>query len=516
MALDHEIKSQLLPYLEYIEQNVVLKVCAGIDDTSKNMLEFTQEISELSDKISVEAAQLERTPSFAIDRADSSSGIIFAGLPLGHEFTSFVMALVQVSGRKPKIEDGLIKRIKSIDKKLNFTSYISLSCHNCPDVVQALNIMAVLNPNITHTTVDGGSFKDEIEAMQIMAVPTVYLNGDEFGSGRMTLEQILSKLGESVDISELSSKQPYDVLVVGGGPAGAAAAIYAARKGIRTGMLTENLGGQVLETLGIENIIGIKHTEGPKFAAQVEAHVREYPVDIISSQCAVKLEKKDLLELSLNNGAALKSKAIVIATGARWKDIGVPGEQEFKNKGIAYCPHCDGPLFAGKNVAVIGGGNSGVEAALDLAGIVSHVTVVEFMPELNADKVLQERLRNLSNVTVITNAQTKAISGSGKVESLTYADRQSGEESSIQVQGVFILIGLVPNTEWLAGSVEVERAKTGEIIVDKHGATNIPGVFAAGDCTDSAYKQIIISMGSGATAALGAYDYLIRNGMRYD
>jgi alkyl hydroperoxide reductase subunit F len=419
------------------------------------------------------------------------------------------MALLQVSGRKPKIDDKLIEQIQKINRKLDFTSYINLSCHNCPDVVQALNIMAVLNPNISHTMVEGGSFIDEVEAKQILSVPVVHLNGEMFGGGRMTIEQILAKLGESVDNSELDAKSPYDVLVIGGGPAGSASAIYAARKGIRTGLLSESLGGQVIETLGIENIIGNKYIEGPKFMADVETHVREYPVDIITGQLAAKLDKKEFVEVSLNSGATLKSKTVVIATGARWRSIGVSGETEFKNKGIAYCPHCDGPLFAGKDVAVIGGGNSGVEAAIDLAGIVNHVTVIEFLPELKADKILQERLYRLNNATVVTNAQTKERFGEGKVHGLVYADRASGRETTIDVQGVFILIGLVPNTEWLSGSVE--RTKTGEIITDKYGATSLSGVFAAGDCTDSAYKQIIISMGSGATAALGAFDYLIRN-----
>jgi len=509
MALDNDTKAQLIPYLDYIEQAVVLKLCVASDDASNNMLAFAKEIAGLSEKISIENTSLARSPSFAIDRQNQASGIVFAGLPLGHEFTSFVMALLQVSGRKPKIEDKLIEQIQKINRRLDFTSYVSLSCHNCPDVVQALNIMAVLNPNISHTMVEGGSFKDEVEAKQIMSVPTVHLNGEEFGGGRMSIEQILAKLGESIDVSDLAAKDPYDVLVIGGGPAGSAAAIYAARKGIRTGLLAESLGGQVMETLGIENIIGTKYTEGPKFMAEVEAHIREYPVDIIAAQRASKIAKEEYVEVSLNSGATLKSKTIIIATGARWRSIGVPGEVEFKNKGIAYCPHCDGPLFAGKNVAVIGGGNSGVEAAIDLAGLVKHVTVIEFLPELKADKVLQERLHSFSNVTVVTNAQTKEIQGTTKVESLTYADRNSATESTIAVEGVFILIGLVPNTEWLADTLE--RTKTGEIIVDKHGATNLPGVFAAGDCTDSAYKQIIISMGSGATAALGAFDFLIRN-----
>jgi len=509
MALDKDIKDQLISYLDYIEQPVVLRVSVASDELSSNVLSFVEEIVELSEKISIEKTKLERTPSFAIDKQDQPSGIVFAGLPLGHEFTSFVMALVQVSGRKPKIEDKLIEQIMKTNKRLDFTSYVSLSCHNCPDVVQALNIMAVLNPNISHTMVEGGSFKDEVEAKKIMSVPTVYLNGENFGSGRMTIEQILGKLGESVDSSELDAKAPYDVLVIGGGPAGSAAAIYAARKGISTGILAESLGGQVMETLGIENIIGTKYTEGPKFMAAVEAHVREYPVDVMTAQRAVKINKKEFVEVSLSSGATLKSKTVVVATGARWRSIGVPGEAEFKNKGIAYCPHCDGPLFAGKDVAVIGGGNSGIEAAIDLAGIVNHVTVIELSPELKADKVLQERLYSLGNVAVVTNAQVKEIAGTIKVESLAYIDRNSSVETSINVQGVFILIGLVPNTEWLNETVEL--TKTGEIIVDKHGATSLSGVFAAGDCTDSAYKQIIISMGSGATAALGAFDFLIRN-----
>jgi len=512
MILDQETKSQLLPYLDLMEGDVVLKVCAGSDESSRDMLAFAKEVSDLSKKITVEMAKLDRSPSLGVDTPESSSGIIFAGLPLGHEFTSFVMALLQVSGRKPKIDDSLIERIKKINRKLDFTTYVSLSCHNCPEIVQALNAMAVLNPNISHTMVEGGSFKKEVEIKQIMSVPTILLNKEEFASGRMTLEQILSRLGESADPLELSNKAPYDVLVVGGGPAGAAAAIYAARKGIRTGLLTETFGGQVLETLGIENIIGTKYVEGPKFMAAVESHTKEYPVDIISAQRGTKLEKKEHIELSLESGATLKSKTVVIATGARWKSIGVPGEEEFKNKGIAYCPHCDGPLFVGKEVAVIGGGNSGIEAAIDLAGTVKHVTVVEFAPELKADKVLQERLYELDNVTVVTNAQTKEISGSCKVENITYINRESGKETILDVQGVFILIGLAPNTEWLTDSLAQNRF--GEIIVDKHGATNVAGVFAAGDCTDSVYKQIIISMGSGATAALGAFDYLIREGLR--
>ena len=507
--LDADIKAQLAQYLELLEGDVVLKVSVGEDEVSREMLSLVNELSSMSPRIKVETVSLQRTPSFSVDRPNEDSGIVFAGVPLGHEFTSLVMALLQVSGRAPKVDQKVIDQVKNIQGEYRFESYISLSCHNCPDVVQALNIMSVLNPNITHTMIDGAAFKEEVESKDIMAVPTVFLNGEPFGSGRMTIDEILAKLGSGPDASEFANKEPYDVLVVGGGPAGASAAIYAARKGIRTGIVAERFGGQVNDTLAIENIIGTKATEGPRFVASLEEHVKDYPIDVMNLQRAARLEKKDLIEVELENGAVLKSKTVVISTGARWRNVGVPGEVEFKNKGVAYCPHCDGPLFAGKDVAVIGGGNSGIEAAIDLAGIVKHVTVLEFMPELKADQVLQDRLYSLPNVTVLKNVQTKEITGTDKVNGITYVDRETGEETHVELQGVFVLIGLVPNTDWLGEAFE--KTRMGEIVVDKRGATNVPGVFAAGDCTDSAYKQIIISMGSGATAALGAFDYLIRN-----
>ncbi len=509
MILDADIKEQLRQYLQLMEGDVLLKVSAGTDDVSKDMLSLMDELTAMSSKIKVEKAALERTPSFSVNRLGEDTGITFAGIPLGHEFTSFVLALLQVSGRAPKVEQNVIDQVKSLQGEYHFETYVSLSCNNCPDVVQALNVMSVLHPGISHTMIDGAAFKEEVESKGVMAVPTVFLNGDSFGGGRMSLEDILAKLGSTVDPAELSAKEPFDVLVVGGGPAGASAAVYAARKGIRTGIVAERFGGQILDTVGIENFISVKHTEGPKLAARLEEHVKEYDVDIMNSQRAKGLQKKDLIEIELENGAVLKSKTVVLSTGARWRNVGVPGEAEFKNKGVAYCPHCDGPLFEGKDVAVIGGGNSGIEAAIDLAGIVKHVTVLEFAPELKADSVLQDRLYSLPNVTVIKNAQTKEITGTDKVDGITYIDRESGKEHRIDLQGVFVQIGLVPNTDWLGDTIE--RTRMGEIVVDKKGATSIPGVFAAGDCTDSAYKQIIISMGSGATAALGAFDYLVRN-----
>ncbi|MGG0509403.1 alkyl hydroperoxide reductase subunit F [Priestia megaterium] len=509
MILDADIKAQLDQYLQLMEGDVHLKVSAGSGDVSRDMLDLVDELATMSSKITVEQTHLSRTPSFSVNRVGEDTGVTFAGIPLGHEFTSLVLALLQVSGRAPKVEQGVIDQVKSIKGEYHFESYISLSCHNCPDVVQALNLMSILNPSITHTMIDGAAFKEEVESKDIMAVPSVYLNGEFLSSGRMTIEEILSKIGNGLDASELDNREPYDVLVVGGGPAGASAAIYAARKGIRTGIVAERFGGQVMDTMGIENFISVKHTEGPKLVASLEEHVKEYDIDVMNLQRAKRLERKDLVELELENGAVLKSKSLIISTGARWRNVGVPGEAEFKNKGVAYCPHCDGPLFEGKHVAVIGGGNSGIEAAIDLAGIVKHVTVLEFMPELKADAVLQERLYSLPNVTVLKNVQTKEITGTDKVNGISYIERDTGVVQHIELQGVFVQIGLVPNTDWLEGTVE--RTPIGEIVVDKHGATNIPGVFAAGDCTNSPYKQIIISMGSGANASLGAFDYLIRN-----
>jgi len=509
MMLDAEIKKQLAEYLQLLENDVLIKISAGSDSISNDMKALMEELTALSPRIKTEQVKLPRTPSFTISRMEEDFGVTFAGIPLGHEFTSLVLALLQVSGRAPKVDGKLIAQVKSIKGEYHFETYISLSCHNCPEVVQALNLMSILNPGITHTMIDGAAFKEEAESKNIMAVPTVLLNGEFFGSGRMTLEEILGKLGSGPDMSEFEKKEPYDILVIGGGPAGASAAIYAARKGIRTGIVAERFGGQVRETLGIENLISVGYTEGPRLAEILEQHVSNYDVDIMSAQRARRLERKELIEVELENGAVLKSKAVILSTGARWRNVGIPGEEEFKNKGVAYCPHCDGPLYKGKQVAVIGGGNSGIEAAIDLAGIASHVTVFEFMPELKADAILQKRLYSLSNVTVLKNVQTKEITGTDKVNGITYMERESGAVHHMDLQGVFVQIGLIANTDWLGDTIE--RNRIGEIIVDNHNATSLSGVFAAGDCTDSVYKQIVISMGSGASAALSAFDYLIRN-----
>jgi len=516
--LDDTLKTQLKAYLERLQRPVEL--VATLDDSaaSNELRELLQDIRAQSDKITVvEKNDLDvRKPSFLITNPGQDSGVRFAGVPLGHEFTSLVLALLQVGGHPSKEAAELLEQVKGLDGDFHFETYYSLSCHNCPDVVQALNLMSVLNPRITHTAIDGGVFQNEIEARGIMGVPTVFLNGERFGQGRMELAEIVAKIdtgSAARDAAKLGEKAPFDVLIVGGGPAGAAAAVYAARKGIRTGVVAERFGGQVLDTVGIENFISVQHTEGPQFAAAMERHVRDYEVDIMNLQRAKALvpatEEGGLIEVELENGASLKSRTVIVSTGARWRNMNVPGEEQYRTKGVTNCPHCDGPLFKGKHVAVIGGGNSGIEAAIDLAGVVARVTVLEFAPELKADAVLQKKLLSMPNVTVITNAQTTAVLGDGsKVTGLAYTDRTTGEAQDIALDGVFVQIGLLPSTEWLKGTVELSRF--GEVQVDAHGRTDVPGVFAAGDCTTAPYKQIITAAGDGAKAALAAFDYLIR------
>jgi NADH-dependent peroxiredoxin subunit F len=514
--LDASLKAQLGSYLERISNPV--EIVATLDDTpaSADLRALLQDIAEASPLVAVSEARggPHRTPSFSINRPGHSHGPRFAGLPMGHEFTSLVLALLQVGGYPPKVDEAVLRQIRELEGDFEFEIYISLSCHNCPHVVQALNLMAIQNPRICATMIDGALFQDEVTQREVMAVPTVFLNGTRFGQGRMSLEEILAKIDSGAarrGAESIGAKPPFDVLIVGGGPAGAAAAVYAARKGIRTGIASERFGGQVLDTLGIENFVSIKETEGPKFALALEEHVRHYDVDIMNLQRAKALRPAaGLIDVELESGVSLKSRSVIVTTGARWRNVNVPGEQEYRNKGVAYCPHCDGPLFKGKRVAVIGGGNSGVEAAIDLAGIVSHVTLIEFDTQLRADAVLQRKLATLANVTTLLNAQTTEITGDGhKVNGLVYKERDSGAQQRVELEGVFVQIGLVPNTEWLKGTVELSRH--GEILVDARGQTSLPGVFAAGDATTVPFKQIIIAAGDGAKAALAAFDHLLRS-----
>jgi alkyl hydroperoxide reductase subunit F len=512
--LDADLKAQLKTYLERV--TLPIEIVASLDDSegSREMQELLHDIVPLSDKITLVERRdsSERTPSFSIGRPGADISLRFAGLPLGHEFTSLVLALLQVGGHPSKEAADLLEQVREIDGDFVFESYFSQSCQNCPEVVQALNLAAVLNPRIKHVAIDGALFQDEVEQRQVMSVPTVYLNGEHFGQGRMGLAEIVAKIDTGAikrEAEKINAKAPFDVLVVGGGPAGAAAAVYAARKGIVTGVVAERFGGQVLDTMAIENFISVQETEGPKLAAQLEQHVRQYEVDIMNLQRAEALVPGELIEIKLASGASLKARTVILSTGARWRQMNVLGENEYRNKGVAYCPHCDGPLFKGKRVAVIGGGNSGVEAAIDLAGIVSQVTLIEFDSQLRADEVLQRKLRSLPNVKIIVSAQTTEVTGDGqKVNGLIYKDRQGGELHTIPLEGVFVQIGLLPNTEWLKGVVNLSNR--GEIEIDARGQTNVPGVFAAGDATTVPYKQIIIAMGEGSKAALSAFDHLIR------
>jgi alkyl hydroperoxide reductase subunit F len=512
--LDGNLTAQLKGYLQ--RMSLPVEILASVDDSDKSreMLELLTDIASASDliKIDVRRGDAQRKPSFALRRPGSEPNVRFAGLPMGHEFTSLVLALLQTGGHPPKAAPAVLEQIRRLDGDYHFETFVSLSCQSCPEVVQALNLMAVVNSKVRHTMIDGAMFQDEVERRQVMAVPAIFLNGQPFAQGRMELAEIVAKLDAGAAVREaaaLSAKAPYDVLVVGGGPAGAAAAIYAARKGIRTGIAAERLGGQLLDTVGIENFISVKQTEGHALASGLEQHVGTYDVDMMNLQRAESLIPGDLIEVRLAGGGALKARSVIIATGARWREINVPGEREYRNRGVAYCPHCDGPLFKGKRVAVIGGGNSGVEAAIDLAGLVDHVWLIEYDAQLRADAVLCARLQSLSNVTIITSAQTTEVTGDGeRVNGLIYKDRHSGALHTVNLAGVFVQIGLKPNTDWLKGTVKLSAR--GEVEVDARGQTSLPGVFAAGDCTVVPYKQIVIAVGEGAKASLSAFDHLIR------
>ncbi len=514
--LDADLTSQLKSYLENVTEPIEL--IGSLDDRPKSaeLKELLEEIAALSDKVEARFdGDDPRRPGFVIARPGTDIAVRFAGIPMGHEFTSLVLAILQVGGHAPRVTDEVREQIEGLDGEYNFETYMSLTCQNCPDVVQALNAMSVINPKIQHIAIEGSLFQDEIDERKVMAVPTVYLNGELFGQGRMSVEEIVGKLdtGAAAKAAEkMSGMKPFDVLVVGGGPAGAAAAVYAARKGIRTGLAAERFGGQVLDTMSIENFISVTYTEGPQLAAALEEHVNQYDVELMKNQLAsgLRMTDKGLVEVEFESGASLRSRTVVLSTGARWRTMGVPGESEYRNKGVTFCPHCDGPLFKGKRVAVIGGGNSGIEAAIDLAGVVGHVTVVEFLDELRADAVLQAKLRSMKNVDIILGAETTEVVGDGKaVTGLDYKDRASGEAKHLDLEGVFVQIGLLPNTEWLGDAVELSPRK--EIVIDERGATSMPGVFAAGDATITPYKQIVVALGGGATAALAAFDHLIRH-----
>ncbi|MFO3665889.1 alkyl hydroperoxide reductase subunit F [Anaerococcus sp. ENR0831] len=514
--LENNLKQQLAQYLDLLKTEVTIGLSVTNDDKSAKVKEFVTEVSELSDKIKVEEKDLEYKPSFEVKGAFDHGKIVFAGVPVGHEFASFALAMLQAGGVAPKVDESTKKRIESMEGA-DFETIVSLSCHNCPEVVQALNIMAILNPNVNHTMIEGSMFQDIADSRDVLAVPAIFKNGEFFEGGKQTMDTLLDKLAGGKSADDFADKAAFDVLIIGGGPAAATAAVYAARKGVSTGLVASEFGGQVVETLGIENIPGFKYTEGPSFMGQMEDQVKALGVDIMTGALAENIKESEnsaqdlrLIEVELDNGAKLEARSVIIATGARWRLLGIPGETEFRNKGVAYCTHCDGPLFKGKKVAVIGGGNSGIEAAIDLAAMVEHVTVIEFLPELKADQVLQDKLFSLDNVEVVKNAQTTGLYGENKLQRLEYTDRETNEEHAIDVEGCFIQVGLVPNTDWLKES-DVDLTDRGEIIVNPDGSTSLESVYAAGDATTSLFKQIVIAAGSGATAALGAFNYLMRN-----
>jgi alkyl hydroperoxide reductase subunit F len=520
--LDTNVKAQLKDYLRRILRPVELVASVDDGDQSREMLALLNDIQSECEMITIDVRRNDagRKPSFVVRQPGGESQVQFAGLPMGHEFTSLVLALLQAGGHPPKVDAAVADQIRNLHGEYRFETFVSLTCQSCPDVVQALNLMAVLNPKVRHTMIDGALFQDEAQDRQVMALPAIFLNGRPFAQGRMELAEIVARLdadSAARDAARLRAKAPFDVLVIGGGPAGAAAAIYAARKGIRTGIAAERLGGQLLDTLGIENFISVKETQGNALAAGLEQHVATHDVDVMNLQRAQALVPggliDDLIEVQLAGGGTLKSRSVVIATGARWREIDVPGEREYRNRGVAYCPHCDGPLFKGRRVAVIGGGNSGVEAAIDLAGLAGHVWVIEYDAQLRADAILKAKLQSLPNVTIITGAQTTEITGDGgRVTGLAYRDRQSGAQHTVELAGVFVQIGLIPNTDWLKGVVKL--SPRGEIEVDARGQTSVPGVFAAGDCTVVPYKQIVVAVGEGAKASLSAFDHLIRVPLR--
>ncbi|WP_421779114.1 alkyl hydroperoxide reductase subunit F [Gardnerella sp. DNF01144] len=536
--LDSNLTTQLAGLLEKMVNPINLVAYVDSSENSQKVIELLQEVANQSNKITVikdDKSSTKRIPSFSITNPQNNVSVSFAGLPLGHEFSSLVLAILQVSGYAPKISDEQRKAILQLGSH-DITTYMSVTCINCPEVVQSLNTISIINPKVKHIAVEGSAFKDEVDALGVMSVPAVFENGKMISSGRSSIDELVAMLlrqeenGDSSDSSDsteasdsslaqkMNAKNPYDVLIVGGGPAASAAAIYTARKGLKTAMIMDHRGGQVVETESIENHISQTHTTGAKLANDLTNHIAQYNIDVFTPDWATSLDVAEkpygLHTIKTKSGGSLKAKAVIIATGATWRTLGVPGEDEYRNRGVSFCPHCDGPLFKNKNVVVVGGGNSGVEAAIDLAGIANHVTVIEFMDSLKADQILLNTLHSLSNANVITSASLSKIEGdSKKVSAVHYMDRNDNNaenrEKILHTDGVFVQIGLMPNTKWVANKLSLNNRA--EIVTDRKGCTSIPGIFAAGDCSDEPYKQIVTAYGSGANAALSAFDYLIRD-----
>jgi len=520
--LTNDIIQALKSYFGTMQNRVAFVLKTANDDYENHakraeLKEFLTSIANTSDKLELierDDPNLRSPLSFSIESDGEETGIIFSGIPSGHEFNSLVLAILQVSGTAIKLDDSLKRLIGSIDQELNFEVFVSLSCHNCPDVVQALNQFAVLNPNISAEMIDGGLFQSIIEDRDIQGVPSVYLNGELFANGKVDAAQLIEKLMPFVQqqANDDDSLALQDVVVIGGGPAGVSSAIYSARKGLAVTLIADRIGGQVKDTMDIENLISVPKTTGPQLSGALQQHLSEYDITLKEHLRVESIENGDapdgIKSIALSSGEIIRTKTLIIATGAKWRELGVPGEKENIGNGVAYCPHCDGPFFKGKDVAVVGGGNSGIEAALDLAGITQSVTVFEFLSELKADKVLVDKARATDNVTIITEAAVQEIiATNGKVSAIRYIDRSDNTEKTVKLEGVFVQIGLVPNSHFLTDIVD--RTQHGEIIINEKGETSAPGIFAAGDVTTVPYKQIIVAMGEGAKASLSAFEYLL-------
>lgn len=514
--LNPQILDALKGYTQGMSKPVRFVLQTGEHGKRDELKALLGAIVELSDKLSLEerdTAGLLRSPvSFLIEADGEDTGIRFSGIPGGHEFNSLVLAMLQAAGTALKLDQSLQRLIGNLREELRFEVFVSLSCHNCPDVVQALNQFALLNPRITTEMIDGGLYPELIAERDIQGVPSVYLNGELFGNGKVDAAALIDKLIErNPDIASVAPAEALpvqDVMVVGGGPAGVSAAIYSARKGLNVALIADRLGGQVKDTMGIENLISVPKTTGPELVGALRQHMEDYAITLKEHVRVAGIQTGEIKTVRLSSGETIRTRALIIATGARWRELGVPGERENIGNGVAYCPHCDGPFFKGKDVAVIGGGNSGIEAALDLAGIVKSVTVYEFMPELKADRILVDQAEARANITIRRNVATHEITATnGKVDSIVYEDRATGERHSQALAGVFVQIGLVPNSQFVRDVVELNRF--GEIVVDDRGRTSVPGIFACGDVTTVPFKQIVVAMGEGSKASLAAFEYLL-------
>ncbi len=521
--LTKDILTALQGYMKDLQNDITFVVQTGKHEKRSELMEMLNQLATTSSKISVVEAdrggELRSAVSFAVQSNGIDTGITFSGVPGGHEFNSLILAVLQAGGSKLKLDESIQSMVKKVNAKLKFQVYISLSCHACPDVVQAMNQFALLNPNIEAEMIDGGVYPDLVEENNIQGVPTVFMNGEVFASGKVEIAGIIEKLSVAQpeilvtgDSAETSAPKMLlqDVTIIGGGPAGISAAIYSARKGLKVTIVADRFGGQVKDTMGIENLISVKYTTGPELTGSLVSHLDQHEVTKKEHIRVEKIENGPIKTITLSNGEVFKTRSIIIATGANWRELGVPGEKENIGNGVAYCPHCDGPFYKGKDVAVIGGGNSGVEAALDLAGIVKSVTVYEFLPELKADQVLIEQLYKRDNISVVKNAATKQIlAENGKVTAIEYIDRATNEVYQQPLKGIFVQIGLVPNSTVLQGVVDL--TKHGEVIINEKGATSETGIFACGDVTTVPYKQIVVAMGEGTKASLSAFDYLLMN-----